>query len=175
MKTKQSLPSYELDLYRKIYDDEITYRNNFSDRAYKTITVIISLIGAVVWLITQWIKIYQNQCCYFQVVNILILLGIIILTSLIVIGFFKVLYNYEDTRQKPEDIKQALEEYKTLNNVDDNVIYIMNESLKVSYIDAAIRNNNETRKHIALFKKVYKWIIVDVILIAVCFFLEIIF
>ena len=100
MKTQQSLPFYELDLYRKIYDDEITYRDTFSDRAYKTITVVISLIGAVVWLIIKWVKIYQNQCCYFQTINILLLITIIISSSIIIIGFFKVLYNYQDTRQK---------------------------------------------------------------------------
>lgn len=92
---------------------------------------------------------------------------------MVAIGFFKVLYNYEETRQKPEDVKQALDEYKSFNNVDTNTIFLMNESLKISYIDAAIKNNIETRKHIKLFKKVYKWIIIDVILIAVCFFIEI--
>lgn len=41
MKPKQSLPFYELKLYKQLYEDEITYRNNFSDRSYKTITVVI--------------------------------------------------------------------------------------------------------------------------------------
>lgn len=171
--SKQTLPSYELDLYKNLYNDEIIYRNNFSDKAYKIITVIISLIGAVIWLITKWISIYKNQCCYIQTINMMLLISIIIFSSMIIIGFFKVLYGYEETWQKPEDIKQALEEYKLLNDIDDNVIYLMNESLKVSYIDAAIKNNNETRKHISLFKKVYKWIIIDIILISICFFIEI--
>lgn len=87
--------------------------------------------------------------------------------------FFDVLYNYKEIGQKPEDMQKLLEEYKSLNNIDSNVIYLMNKSLIVSYIDAAINTYNETQKHVNLFKKVYLWIIIEVVVCAVLFFLEI--
>lgn len=99
--------------------------------------------------------------------------SVLFLTCMIVIGFFNVLYNYKETRQKPEDIQKLLEEYKSLNDIDSNVMYLMNKSLTVSYIDAAIKTYNETQKHTGLFKKVYLWIIVEVVICAVLFFLEI--
>ena len=52
-------------------------------------------------------------------------------------------------------MQKLLEEYKSLNNIDSNVIYLMNKSLIVSYIDATINTYNETQKHVNLFKKVY--------------------
>ena len=91
----------------------------------------------------------------------------------IVIGFFNVLYNYKETKQNPKDIKVLLEEYKSLNDIDDNVTYLMNESLKVSYIDAAIKTYDETQKHVKLFKKVYLWIIIEVVVSSILFFIEI--
>lgn len=173
MKTKGSLPLYELSLYEKLYEKEITYRNNFSDKVYKSITVIISLLGANVWLITKFISVFNSECCFIKSINGLLIIISVVLTCMIVIGFFNVLYNYKETRQKPEDIQKLLEEYKSLNNIDSNVIYLMNKSLTVSYADAAIKTYNETQKHAGLFKKVYLWIIVEVVVCAVLFFLEI--
>lgn len=173
MKTKGSLPLYELSLYEKLYEKEITYRNNFSDKVYKSITVIISLLGANVWLITKFISVFNSECCFIKSINGLFIIISVVLTCMIVIGFFNVLYNYKETRQKPEDIQKLLEEYKSLNDIDSNVIYLMNKSLTISYIDAAIKTYNETQKHVGLFKKVYLWIIVEVVVCAVLFFLEI--
>lgn len=173
MKTKESLPSYELDLYEKLYEKEIAYRNNFSDKVYKSITVIISLLGANVWLITKFISVFNSECCFIKSANGILIAISIVLTCMIVIGFFNVLYNYKETKQKPEDIQKLLEEYKSLNDIDNNVIYLMNKSLTVSYTDAAIKTYNETQKHTGLFKKVYLWIIIEVVVCAVLFFLEI--
>lgn len=173
MKTKESLPSYELSLYEKLYEKEIAYRNNFSDKAYKSITVIVSLLGANVWLITKFISVFNSECCFAKSVNGILIMVSIVLTCMIVIGFFNVLYNYKETRQKPEDIQKLLEEYKSLNDIDSNVIYLMDKSLTVSYADAAIKTYNETQKHTGLFKKVYLWIIIEIVVCAVLFFLEI--
>ena len=173
MKTKQSLPSYELSLYEKLYEKEIAYRNNFSDKVYKSITVIISLIGANVWLITKFVSVFDSECCFIKSVNGFFIITSIVLTCMIVVGFFNVLYNYKETRQKPSDVQELLEEYKTLNDIDSNIITLMNKSLTVSYIDAAIKTYNETQKHVGLFRKVYLWIIIEVVVCAVLFFLEI--
>lgn len=173
MKTEESLHSYELNLYEKLYEKEIVNSNNFSDKAYKTITVIVSLLGANVWLIIKFVSVFNSECCFMKALNGIFIIVSIALTTMVVIGFFCVLYNYRETGQKPYDVQKLLEEYKALNDIDGNVIYLMNESLKVSYIDAAIKTYNETQKHVDLFRKVYLWIIIEVIVAALLFFLEI--
>lgn len=170
---KESLPSYELSLYEKLYEKEIAYRNNFSDKVYKSIAVIISLLGANVWLITKFISVFNSEYFLIKSANGILIVVSIVLTCMIVIGFFNVLYNYKETKQNPKDIKVLLEEYKSLNDIDDNVTYLMNESLKVSYIDAAIKTYDETQKHVKLFKKVYLWIIIEVVVSSILFFIEI--
>lgn len=87
MKTKESLPSYELSLYEKLYEKEIAYRNNFSDKVYKSITVIISLLGANVWLITKFIAVFNSECCLIKSINGLLIAISVVLTCMIVIGF----------------------------------------------------------------------------------------
>lgn len=173
MKKKESLPSYEFSLYEKLYEKEIAYRNNFSDKVYKSIAVIISLLGANVWLITKFISVFNSEYFLIKSANGILIVVSIVLTCMIVIGFFNVLYNYKETKQNPKDIKVLLEEYKSLNDIDDNVTYLMNESLKVSYIDAAIKTYDETQKHVKLFKKVYLWIIIEVVVSSILFFIEI--
>ena len=161
-------------VYMKNYmKKEIAYRNNFSDKVYKSIAVIISLLGANVWLITKFISVFNSEYFLIKSANGILIVVSIVLTCMIVIGFFNVLYNYKETKQNPKDIKVLLEEYKSLNDIDDNVTYLMNESLKVSYIDAAIKTYDETQKHVKLFKKVYLWIIIEVVVSSILFFIEI--
>ena len=50
-KSKQSLLSYELELYKNLYEVENSYRHKNSDKAFKSITIIASFVGAVLWLI----------------------------------------------------------------------------------------------------------------------------
>ena len=122
MKTKETLLSYELVLYEKLYEKEITDRNKFSDKVYKSITVIISLLGANEWLITKFISIFNFECCLMKSGNGILIATSIILTCMIVVGIFNVLYNYKETGQKPEDIQKLLGEYKSLNDIDNNTI-----------------------------------------------------
>lgn len=102
------------------------------------------MLGANVWLITKFISVFDSEYCFIKSANGILIAISIVLTCMIVIGFFNVLYNYKETRQKPEDIQKLLEEYKSLNDIDSNVIYLMNKSLTVSYIDAAIKTYDET-------------------------------
>ena len=62
MKTKQLLLSYELELYKNLYESENDYRHKQSDKAFKSITIIASFVGAFLWLIFKFLKIYQNVC-----------------------------------------------------------------------------------------------------------------
>nr|DAZ14545.1 MAG TPA: Protein of unknown function (DUF2583) [Caudoviricetes sp.] len=48
--SKQSLLSYELELYKNLYESENDYRHKQSDKAFKSIAIIASFVGAVLWL-----------------------------------------------------------------------------------------------------------------------------
>lgn len=170
--SKYSLLSYELELYKDLYETENKYRNDFSDRTFKTITVIVSIIGALIWLIIKFTSIYKNQCCYLQCVNILLLLICCALSSIIIVIFFKILYNYQDTRINPEKIFNAIEEYKK-NNIEENVIFLANQSLAMTYISAAIKNCAENKKRIKMLGVVYKLIIADIFCIIFVFIIEV--
>lgn len=82
--SKQSLLSYELELYKNLYDEENKYRNDISDRVFKTITVIVSIIGAVIWLLIKFSSIFKEQCCYLQCFNIF-LLCVVCITSVAIV------------------------------------------------------------------------------------------
>lgn len=166
--SKQSLLSYQLELYKKLYDEENNYRNSFSDRVFKTITVIVSIIGAAIWLIIKFSSNIHKQCCYLQCFNILLLSIICVVSASIVFLFFKILYNYRDTRINPEILHSTIEEYKN-DNIDENVIELTNKTLLNSYINATIKNYKENNKRVELFRIVYRLILFDIIFIAISF------
>lgn len=172
MKTKESLPSYELKLYKNLYESENKYRNDFSDRVFKTITVIISLIGSLIWLTIKFSAIYKNQCCYFQCINALLLVASYIISFSIIFLFF--MYNYRDTRLDVNEIHEALIEYKQ-NNIDENTILLMNKTLVNSYRNATIKNSIENEKRIDMFRLTYRLILFDMIFLSAVFFIEIFF
>lgn len=172
MKTKESLPSYELELYKNLYESENKYRNDFSDRVFKTITVIISLIGSLIWLTIKFSAIYKNQCCYFQCINALLLVASYIISFSIIFLFF--MYNYRDTRLDVNEIHEALIEYKQ-NNIDENTILLMNKTLVNSYRNATIKNSIENEKRIDMFRLTYRLILFDMIFLSAVFFIEIFF
>lgn len=156
-----------------MYDEENNYRNQFSDRVFKTITVIISLTGAFIWLIINFVSIYKNQCCYVRYTNTILLVGCFILLGLIVIFFFKILYGYNETRQTPENLFNLIEGYKTQTSDEKDILMAIDESLVISYRDAAIKNSNENEKRIRMLKRVYWFILADIICIVITFLIEI--
>lgn len=166
--SKRSLLSYELDLYRNLYIEETNYRNDFSDRVFKTITVIISIIGAVIWLIIKFSSVSKYQGCYLQYFNIFLLSIICFISASIVFLFFKILYNYQDTRINPEILYDTIEEYKN-NNTDKNVMELTDRTLINSYINATIKNYKENIKRVELFRIVYRLILIDIVFIGVSF------
>lgn len=168
--SKHSLLSYELELYKNLYTEENNYRNNFSDRVFKTITVIVSIIGAVIWLIIKFSSIFQTQCCYLQCLDIFLLSVICIVSTIIVFLFFKILYNYRDTRINPVILHDTIEDYKR-NNIDENVIELTDRTLINSYVNATIKNYQENTKRIELLRIVYRLILIDIIFISIAFLL----
>lgn len=173
MKTKQSLPSYELNLYKDLYEAENEYRHKQSDKAFKSITVIASFIGAVLWLIFKYLKIYKTECCYLRCINFMLLVCCSSLMLACVIIFFKVLYGYYEKRPDPNEIEQLLKEYKFQTEDESAIITAMNESLIISYRDAAINNSSENEKHSVLLRYFYKIIFVEMFLLIVTFLVEI--
>lgn len=170
--SKQSLLSYELELYKNLYETENKYRNDFSDRTFKTITVIISILGALIWLIMKFTSIYKSQSCYLQYINAFILFICCILSMIIIIIFFKILYNYQDTKIDPEKMFNVIEKYKK-NNIENNVILLANQTLVITYSDAAIKNFKENQKRIKMLGFVYKFIVADIFCIVIAFLIEI--
>ena len=170
--SKQSLLSYELNLYKQLYDAENKYRNDFSDRVFKTITVLISLVGSLIWLTIKFSTIYKEQCCYLQCFNILLLILSYVITVTIIYLFFRILYNYRETKIDTEEIYKIIEEYKQ-NNIDENVIILTDKTLINSYRNAAIKNSKENEKRIQTFRITYRLIFTDIIFLGVTFLIEI--
>lgn len=171
--SKQSLLSYELELYKNLYESENDYRHKQSDKAFKSITIIASFIGAILWLIFKFLKIYRNECCYLRCTNFVLLITCSILMLTCVVIFFKVLYGYNEKRPDPNEIEQLVTEYKSQTEDEGTVITAMNESMFISYKDAAINNRIENEKHIRLFGLFYKIIFAEMFLLIVTFLVEI--
>lgn len=171
--SKQSLLSYELELYKNLYESENDYRHKQSDKAFKSITIIASFIGAVLWLIFKFLKIYQNECCYLKCANFILLVACSVLMLTCVVIFFKVLYGYNEKRPEQNEVEQLISEYKSQTENESAIITAMNESMLISYKDAAINNRIENEKHIRLFGLFYKIIFVEMFLLIVTFLVEI--
>ena len=90
-----------------------------------------------------------------------------------VVIFFKVLYGYNEKRPDPNEIEQLVAEYKSQTEDENAIITAMNESMLISYRDAAINNRIENEKHIKLFEVFYKIIFVEMFLLIVTFLIEI--
>lgn len=174
MKTKQSLPSYELELYKNLYEPENEYRHKQSDKAFRSITIIASFVGAVLWLIFKYLKIYKSECCYLQCINFMLLVCCSSLMLACVIIFFRVLYGYNEKHPEPNKIEQLMKEYKSQTEDESAIIAAINESLIISYRDAAMNNSSENDRHSVLFRYFYLIIFFEMFLLIVTFLIEIV-
>lgn len=175
MKTpKKSLLSYELELFKQMYDEENNYRNQFSDKVFKTITVIIALVGALIWLINNFLLKCAEQNYYIIFANISSLVICFVLSAAIIIYFFRILYGYKEVRQTPGNLYNLIEEYKSQTSNEKDIINAIMESLVLSYIDASIKTSEENDRRIKMFKSAYRYILVDIIFTAVTFIIELI-
>lgn len=149
--SKQSLLSYELELYKNLYESENDCRHEQSDKAFKPITIIESFAGAVLWLIFKFLKIYQNECCYLRCNNFILIVTCSVLMLTCVIIFFKVLYGYNEKRPDPNEVERLITGYKFQTEDEDAIVTAINESMLMSYKDASANNRVENKKHIRLF------------------------
>lgn len=171
--SKQSLLSYELKLYKNLYESENDYRHKCSDRVFKSITIIASFVGAVLWLIFKFLSIYKNECCYLRCTNFILLVACSVLMLVCVIIFFKTLYGYNEKRPNPIMIEQMITDYKSQTEDESVIIAVINESMLISYKEAVINNSIENEKHTKLFKLFYKIIYIEMFLLIATFFFEI--
>ena len=172
--SNDELLSYEVNMYKELCSLELQRRNDFSDRAFKTIAPLISLIGALIWLIKKFIESYMLECCRVQTVHFGLIAIAIIINILIICDFFRTLYNYKERRINPETLVQAVANFKQNNN-DVDTIHLINESLKLSYIDSAKTAYTENEKHIGLLRKVYIEMGIDIAVLVLIFTIEMIF
>lgn len=170
--SNESLLSYELKLYKQICEEENKYRNDYSDRVFRTTTIIISLFGALIWLILKFSNNHRIQNFFSVFVNVVLLLICFIILGMIVIYFFKILYGYNDSRLSPEDLSNLIKEYKAQTSDEKEIIAALEKSLLISYKDAAINNYIENQKRVKMFTYVYKLILIDIIFISITFFIE---
>lgn len=171
--SNQSLLSYELDLYKKLSDAENDRRHKFSDKAFKSITIIASFVGAVLWLIFKFLVIYQNECIYLQMINLSLLTGCCLYMIASVVIFFKMLYGYKDTHTDPVEIDRLIKEYKSQTEDEMAIIKAMDQTLCISYLDSAINNHKENENHIKLFESFYAIIFIEMFLLIITFLIEI--
>lgn len=171
--SKQSLLSYELELYKNLYEAENNHRHNYSNKVFKSITIIASFVGAVLWLIFKFLSIYQNECCYLQCINFILLVACSVIMLICVVIFFKALYDYKEECPNPIEVVDLMTEYKSQTDDEDTIIAAMNKSLIVSYRDANINNCIQNEKHIKLLRLFYKIIFVEMFLLITTFLLEI--
>ena len=83
------------------------------------------------------------------------------------------LYGYKETRPSPDALFYLIEEYKSQTLDENDIIIATKESLSKSYIDAAINNSKENEKRIKLFDTIYKFILADITIVAICFIIEV--
>ena len=120
------------------------------------------MIGSLIWLTIKFSAIYKKQCWFFQCINVLLLIASYVTSFFIIYLFFKILYDYRDTRLDVNEIQEVLAEYKQ-NNIGENTILLMNKTLINSYRNATIKNSIENEKRINTFRLTYRLIFFDMI------------
>lgn len=170
--SEQSLLSYELELYRQLYMDEINRRNQYSDKVFKSIPVFVPLIGAIMWLIFNFTKIYTGtvDVIDFIIFVLIIICSIIMLAA--TINFFRTLYCYEEHRIDPEAVSQMILDYKKQTKNNENIIKTVNESMIETYRSCAIHNSKQSKKRMEKFNEFYWLILLEIIFLIIAFVAE---
>ena len=83
------------------------------------------------------------------------------------------LYGYKDTHTDPVEIDRLIKEYKSQTEDEMAIIKAMNQTLCISYLDSAISNHIENENHIKLFESFYAIIFIEMFLLIITFFIEI--
>lgn len=175
MRQNDDLLSYEIKLYKSIYENEQNYRNTFSDKAFKLISVIVAIIGADTWLFLKFlenVRRLNDVVCGF---NLICVTACFVVTCVIVSFFFNTIYNYEDTRQNPDVLYELIENYKNEDVTQDKIMEAINKSLHISYIEAAQKTYNQNQNKIEMLRKLLCSIYTNLVLIFTTFLIEVLF
>lgn len=163
--SNQSLLSYELELYKELNKAEQEYRNRYSDRAFKSIMIIVSLAGALLWLIFNR---RTKTGCLLDINIICLAVSIVTLLAAISIFFF-VVYGYNEMGINPQQVKLMLEDYKSETDNENDIINVADQSLLISYKNSAINNYKQNRNRAELFSVFYILIFVEIVLLVITF------
>lgn len=172
--SKSTLLSYELELYKQLNKYEEEYRNKYSDKVFKSITVVISIIGAVIWLLYKFTTLkYTEKQHYIKEINIKLLVVIVVILIILVFTFFIVLYGYRERIVNPGEIKTLLSEYKSKTYDEKEIIIAMDESLLMTYKRAAISNHKQNKNRSTLFNIFYILVAVELLLLTIVYAMEV--
>ena len=106
-------------------------------------------------------------------INLSLLTGCCLYMITSVVIFFKMLYGYKDTHTDPVEIDRLIKEYKSQTEDEMAIIKAINQTLCISYLDSAISNHIENENHIKLFESFYAIIFIEMFLLIITFFIEI--
>lgn len=169
---KRSLLSYELQLYKELYLNEEEYRHKCSDRVFKSVTIMIAIIPAYLWLILKFIYILNNISKFIKVIGVISLItnGTLLIACAVI--FFLILYGYNDSRIDPTELKNIINRYKTQSPSRDGIIDALDKSLLMSYKELFENSYNENVKHMKKFTYFFVFLLITIGSLIVSFFIE---
>ena len=169
---KRSLLSYELQLYKELYLNEEEYRHKCSDGVFKSVTIMIAIIPAYLWLILKFIDILNNISKLIKVIGAISLIINGILLIICVVIFFLILYGYNDDRVDPTKLKNIINKYKKQSPSGDGIVDALDKSLLMSYKELFENSYNENVKHMKKFTYFFVFLLITIESLIVSFSIE---
>lgn len=147
------LSEYELKLCKELYEKEEQCRHNTSTKAFQSITFLTAIFGAIVWLIVNYIKIYEHKPRWLNFITTELLALSCVFLAFAFVQIFLTLANYKDVAPNPKEVAKMLSDYKSITDNEVSIMNAVNKSMAVTYIDAAIKKYDENNAHIKMFGK----------------------
>lgn len=175
MRQNNDLLSYEIELYKSIYENEQKYRNMFSDKAFKLISVIVAIMGADTWLFLKFLENVHRLNNIVCGLNLICVVGCFVETCVTTGLFFNTIYNYEDTRPNPDVLYKLIESYKGKDNTQGEIIEAIDKSLHMSYVDSARGTHKQNQDKMKMLRELLRSIYANLILIFITFLIGVLF
>ena len=169
---KRSLLSCELQLYKELFLEEGEYRHKYSDKVFKSVTIMAAIIPAYLWLILKFIDILNKISSLIKVVGVISLIVSGILLIVCVVMFFLILYGYNDDRINPTELENAINRYKAQSPSGDGIVDALDKSLLMSYKELFENSYNENVKHMKKFTYFFVFLLITIESLIVSFFIE---
>lgn len=171
--SKDSLLSYELELFKGIDAYEKEYRHKMSDKVFKTIPLIVALVGATIWLLKNYL---DNNAVAGENIEIIKFILVVLSCSLMficIILFFFALFGYKDMRPNPVKIIKLINERKKVTNNDEEiVIKNIRETMLETYKESAVSHYKNTNLKMIIFNVLCASLCIESILLIVTYLFE---